>query len=524
MGYILDWRHNNRYHCAHAGTYHLAAGVAERVAPVVERLQQSPYPRPINGHRQISEAVEKAIAAQFPLKAGRPSLVTEANKSWGYSGLIPRSSFKNYRVRPGSNVLETLKIIRDRDPDASKATMNFLLLMAQGYNATVHRGFDAEGKPREDARGQQYIQQFDAMVGQEYGGGMDNLIDVFNLSLITHGAVAVELEISPDLRSIIDVHPVDPSRVQMKRNEAESNRLMRGIIVGREVPGADKDGFLELSPRQFRYIPLHPDVDSPYGRSPFLSAIASVFFKIELLEDLKAVVHNQGYPRLDIEVIQEAVYNNMPATYKEPGNEAQAIAFVTAFITELKAQYSELKPDDTFIHWDNIKVNATEGAGGGSFDFTGLSEVLDTQITAGLKQLPILLGRNEGATTTHATVQWKVFALQIEAMQRRIKRLIEWVHTTALNVGGLQAESSVEFESQPVSDRFIEAQALNFEIDAWVKMVAQGWATDDEASQALLQHPAAGEKQPTPESSAPVENPPEEAATETTEDGQEEGE
>ena len=455
--------------------------------------------------RQIDELIE----SMFPLKSGRPSVAATAG-NFGFSSIIQRDNVRNYKVRPGKNVLDTLKIVRDRDPDASKAVVNFLLLMGQGYNVTIHRGVDANGKPNEDKPGQLFIEDFDKRVGEEYGGGMDNLIDVLNLCLVTHGAMAVELELDDSLREVIDVHPIDPARVEMKREE-KTNRLMRGLMVGQNVDGADKDGFLELSPRQFRYVPFHPDVDSPYGRSPLLSALASVFFKIELLEDLKAVVHNQGYPRLSVGVVQQAVWDNMPAIYKEPGNTESAVAFMTAFLDQLKTDYSTLQPDDTFIHWDNITVDTIGGAGTGSFDFTGLSDVLDAQIVAGLKQLPVLLGRNEGSTTTHATVQWRIFALQIEAMQRRTKRLLEWVHESALNISGRQADSTVEFESQPTTDRLVEAQAFNQEIDAWIKLVAQGWADAEEAAQALLGHPPVKEVTTEPEATEEEEETPDEA-------------
>ena len=51
-------------------------------------------------------------------------------------------------------------------------------------------------------------------------------------------------------------------------------------------------------------------------------------------------------------------------------------------------------------------VGATNGTG--SLGVARVIQVLDTQIVAALKQLPVLLGSNEGATITHATVQWQI--------------------------------------------------------------------------------------------------------------------
>lgn len=456
-----------------------------------------------NGHIQLTpEQVGVRAAEAVAVKAGRPTDALRqrsALRTGGYGDIVDRRNLYNYRPRAGSTVLETLRIIRDRDPDAAQAVMNYLLLMGQGYRADAVRPQpDAEGQDVPDPRAQAAIRAFDAQVGDEYGGGMDNLVDVLHLTLVTQGAMAAELELADDLRAVVDVHPIDPARITFKRDE-QTGRLRRGLMAPRNTDGADADGFFELNPRQVRYIPLHPDVDAPYGRSPLLAALTAIFFKIELLEDLKAVVHNQGYPRLDVSVLQAAVIDAMPAAYKAPGREEDAEAFVSGFLTQLQEAYNALKPDDTFIHWDSVTVQSVGGAGG-SIDFRALASVLDTQIVAGLKQLPVLLGRNEGATTTHATVQWRIFALQIEAMQRRTKRLLEWVHTTMLQVAGIQARVTVTFDTQPTSERLVDAQAFATETRTWGALIDRGLATRDEAAQELLGHPAAVAEAPEEES------------------------
>jgi hypothetical protein len=457
---------------------------------------------------RMSVATRQPRTREPALVPGRPTdaLSRDRLNAWSYRALVPRENLTNYRAREGRTVLETLRIVRDRDPDASQAVNNFLLLMGQGYRATVTTGRqDAEGNDviAEDA--QAYLREFDARVGDEYGGGMDALIDVLNLTLVTQGAMAVELQLADDLSEVADVHPIDPALVTFKRDET-TGRLRRGVVTRSTVPGADQDGFLELNPRQFRYIPLHPDVQSPYGRSPLLAALTAIFFKVQLLDDLRAVIHNQGYPRLDVSIVEEAVLANAPADLKLPGREADLAAFVADFIRQVQDAYAALKPDDTFIHWDSVKIGAVGPAKEGALDFKAVAQILDTQIVAGLKQLPVLLGRNEGATTTHATVQARLFVLQIEALQRRTKRLLEWVHATALTVAGYQGIVQVEFETQPTNDRLTDAQAFEAETRAWQTAVAEGWASADEAADDLFGHAAVGSPAP-PAAPAPAPAP-----------------
>lgn len=451
-----------------------------------------------NGIHPEQAAIELAVTRameQVKLVSGKPTDALDRGRlrSWGYGSLVPRQNLTNYRTREGRTVLETLRLVRDRDPDAAQAITNFLLLMGQGYRSRATTGKqDRDGNPIIDQRAQDYLSAFDARVGEEYGGGMDALIDVLNLTLVTQGAMAAELAVADDVSEIVDVHPVDPQDIVFKR-EPKTNRLMRGVQVGVGVKGADQAGFLELSPRQFRYVPLHPDVDSPYGRSPILAALTAIFFKVEVLEDLKAVVHNQGYPRIDVSVVRELVLNSVPGQYTHPGHEAELAAFVNAFMTQLQQQYQQLQPDDTFIHWDSVSVNYAAPAVG-SLDIRSVIQILDNQIVSGLKQLPILLGRNEGATTTHATIQLRVYVLLIEALQRKTKRLIEWMHQTALQVAGYQARVTVEFDTHPVTDQVLEAQAFETNVRAWRDAIDLGLVTEDDAANALFGHTARGER------------------------------
>lgn len=436
-------------------------------------------------------ALVTEAAASVKLVPGRPSdTFHDAARNWGMRAIIPRQNVLSYRVRPGRDTLETLRLVIDRDPDASKAMTNFLLLMGQGYEKIASSSVDAEGNPVLDAAAQAYLTDFDTRIGEEYGGGMDALINVLNRSNIWQGAVAAELELSDDLREVLDVHPYSPDRVSFKR-DPQTHRLRRGTFgtaVG--TPGRDSDGFVEFPPRQFRYIPFHPNVGEPYGSPPLLAALSAIFFKVELLEDLKAVVHNQGHARLDISVTLDSIMANLPKRLREKGNDAELRAFVNGFLKDVKSAFDALNPDDSFIHPDNVKSQYVGPTGG--VDFKSLSEIIDNQIIAGVKQLPIMLGRNEGATTTHATIQWQIQALEIAAFQHITKRMIEWIHNSALAIAGFAARSTVTFAALRTAERLAEAQAIGQEITNWSAMEDRGYVNQDEAAMNLTGHKAVG--------------------------------
>lgn len=438
---------------------------------------------------------------------GKPTdALRQAVKGAGFRSIVPRDNLYSYKVRPGRDVLETLRIVIDRDPDVSKAMTNFLLLMGRGYTKTIrNRGTDGT-VGSVNVLADAYITDWDTRIGQEYGGGMDQLVNVLNKSLIWQGAQALQVEIDDQITEVLDIHPVSPHMISFKRDD-KTGRLMRGVMgTSADVPGRDSDGFVELNPLQFWYVPFHPNVNEPYGSPPLLAALTAVFFKVELLTDLQAVIHNQGHPRLDISVAFSAIADRIPKPLLAKGKQDELRAFVRGFISDIADGFKALNPDDSHVHADNVKVSYV--GPGGTIDFKSLSEILDNQIIAGVKQLPILLGRNEGATTTHATVQWALFAEEIDALQRVTKRTIERAHNTALALRGFACVSQVEFEGQPTADRLAEAQAVGQEISNQATLVAGGFIDRNEAANILVGHDATGTvavvPSPTPAGTAPT--------------------
>ena len=383
-----------------------------------------------------------------------------------------------------ADVLQMLKRIRDYNPDASLAVWNVLRLANPGHQVDVFQAkAGPEGQPVADPEGKALIEDLAGRCGGEYGGGMDALIGVLLLTLMTQGAIAAEVELSENLREVVDLYPVDPRYIDFAREQGTGHVVP--VVV---ASGAPK----RINMNQFRYVPLDPDVDDPHGRAPLWSALETVFFQTEVLRDLKAVTHNQGYPRIDVSLLEEIVLQNTPEHMKAPGRDDELRAWVDGFLTDLQATYNSLNPDDAFIHWDWVKVTATGGAGGRAIDVAKVIAAIDAQIVAGLKQLPVLLGRNEGSTTTHATVQWQIYVAGIEALQRCVKRLVEWLYGVALQVYGRQSYARVTFNAIRKTDRKADAEAAKIEADTLVMQVLAGWISNDEAAQQVTGHGATG--------------------------------
>ncbi|MCA4157660.1 phage minor head protein [Priestia megaterium] len=407
----------------------------------------------------------------------------EKQFSWYEGIMINRNEFRN------KDVMESLKIIRDLNPDASMAIWNFLRLSNNGHELECLKPTGSN-----DKQGLDYINSLAKRVGALYGGGVDQLINVLNLTGFTQGAICLEVELNEGLNDFVDFHAVDPSTVDFRKDK-ETGEVQ---LVQKQSDGTYK----VLNREQVFYLPFDPDIGDPYGRSPILPLLQIVFFQVEVLKDLKAVAHNQGHARLDISIAEEAIIKNIPQEIKVKGTQAIA-EYANTFVQSIQKQFSQMKADDNFFHPDFIKVDMVGGTAGKSMDATALINIINQQLVSALKQLPILLGRNEGTTETHGTVQWQIYVAGIESIQRGVKRVIERAYNVALQVQGRQSKARLTFNKLRTTDRFQDAQAEQIETNTWIARVQQGWADNNEAANEVVGHDAVAEPQ-APVSTSPA--------------------
>ncbi|MEK6459165.1 phage minor head protein [Heyndrickxia faecalis] len=433
-----------------------------------------------NAKRYLS-SVRSAINSQ--LTGGRETLDKWERQFRWYDGIIRREHLRS------KNVMDSLKIIRDINPDASMAIWNFLRLSNQGHELECLK---PTGSP--DKQGLDYLNNLSARVGRLYGGGADQLINVLNLTGYTQGAIALEVELNEQLNDVVDFHAVDPATLDFRKNR-ETGEIE---LVQKQLDGT----YRVMNQNQVFYQPFDPDIGDPYGRSPILPVLQIVFFQVEVLKDLKAVAHHQGHARFDISVMEESILKNIPPQVAAQGEDGVR-SFVSKYIGDIEKAFKQLKPDDNFFHTDSVKVDMAGGTQGKSMDATALINVINQQVVTSLKQLPILLGRNEGTTETHGSIQWQIYVAGIESIQRGVKRIMERAYNVALQVQGRQSTARLTFNKIRTTDRQAEATAAATETNTLITQVNQGWVTNDEAAMQAVGHKAVSE--PVYRLSAPAE-------------------
>lgn len=393
--------------------------------------------------------------------------------------------------------IHLLRSVRDFNPDVSKAVDNILTLCNPGYKLRVYK-YTQIGKddPVLDKEGQRIVEQFANRCFAEYSGagdflygkttefpGLNALINMIHLIIFTQGAFAAEVKLNEDKTDIVDVYPVDPLIVDFQRDE---NFVWKpGLLLSGE--------FQEFNPLLFRYVPKDPDVDRPNGRSPLMSTLDTVFFQQQVYRDLQAIAHQTNMPRLDIKIISE-ILDKLISTQRTDllGDPQKKQEFIDGYVADIQEIVKNLKADDAFIHSDAIEVEY-QSPKGTAIPISDLLSAIDRSIVSATKQLPILLGRNEGATTTHATVQWQVYILQMNSYQKISHVIVSWLLNLLLRVNGRNSFVVFEYNKHKTTDDYLTAQAKNMDYYTYQGYVNQGWMTNDEAALAIVGHSAVAE-------------------------------
>jgi hypothetical protein len=380
-------------------------------------------------------------------------------------------------------IFDLIDILIDAHPDVSYALWNFLRIGNSGYSIHVHK----LGTNEPYVLGERIIAKFiDSLkipnINRfEKSRSIDKLINYLLLSVIIRGAAAFEMVLTPDKSDVAFIAPVDPQTITFK---FENNRF---------VP-YQKNGSISLDIPTFFYEGLDELIDNPYGRSPFLAALNIVLFQLQVLNDIKAVVHNQGYPRFDITILEQVLLNRMPVSIRN--NEEKKQKWLNDRLNEIINMYKSLDPDDSFVHYDSVKIDMVGGKGGGGalIDPEKLMSAIDNLVMAGLKTLSTIMGRrSRGQTESYAKMEVKLYLKSVEAVQSVVATLMSRALTLYLNIRGKQG--IVEFKFNPVDTR-TELEKAQFEQIAlynYAFMRDQGWITQDEAAMLAVGHKAVGE-------------------------------
>jgi hypothetical protein len=439
--------------------------------------------------------------AGAPLLGGRQTQPTNVNPLGLLSyAFIARRQFQDLDLTDltanrSFNAQQLLELCADISPEVGLALSNTLRLVNGGWKYQVKTLTGT----RELKQGKAALDGLIARVNKD-SGGIDALIDSWSITAFLQGAIAGEIAPTDDLQDIEDIYAVQPWTIFFSRDEDQKlvpyqQQVM--FMAGNQGYGLAGWPYKRLNPTTFGYMPIDAPPDDPYGRAPAGPVLQMIAFDLGLLRDIRQAVHTNAWGRLQIKLIEELVIKNAPTSIRNDQIGDKKIAFIKDRLTEFRNSFNNLKPDDAFFTTDAIELTPVDFSGR-TFQIEAIVRLLERRLIRALKQLPVLMGSNEGTTETHGTVQMDIYAANIKSLQRKIANLLNKLLGVALQIYGIAGKVEWEFDAPRANDRLKDVQADMAEAQLLVYYRDQGWITQDDASIQATGSKAVGPVPPRP--------------------------
>ena len=139
-------------------------------------------------------------------------------QQWGlYEKVLSRKSYSS------KEVIDSLRVIRDLNPDASMAIWNLQRLVNSGFEVQAVRPDGTVDDPMTEK-----LEDLAKRVGPLYGGGMDQLVGVWTLAGYTSGGFAAEVELNKQLNDVVDIHVVEATSIDFMNNKENKVDMAQG--------------------------------------------------------------------------------------------------------------------------------------------------------------------------------------------------------------------------------------------------------------------------------------------------------
>lgn len=386
-----------------------------------------------------------------------------------------------------------LELMCELSPDISRALWDYIRMCNPGWECKAY-------KPKTKAIDIPAQQACDAFIVQ-----LRKLYTDFNLipnrlfmSAFLRGALLAELIIAPDGRTPIDLVTPDPQPVRFER----ATDPLRGTIYRPFEYVNGQKVYLDIP--TITYVPIDPFPGSPYGRALASPALFSTIFLLALLHDVRRVVQQQGYPRIDISIDLEKMRESMPDDAADDIDTWKK--WVDDAVSQVAAMYAQLEPDQAYVHTDTITVNRPVGTVDSSSlgGIQGIIDVLERWSIRALKTVPIVHGQAGTVTESNANRQWEIYAAGIKSIQHAAEVLLQTQFEFMLRAQGLQGIVEFRFSELRTAELLRDTQVDLMRTKVAKDRYLAGYTSQDES--ALY---ATGKEKadvPEPRDLAPVED------------------
>jgi len=344
-----------------------------------------------------------------------------------------------FTTRSADDANTLLQNLLVNDPDAS-AAVNAYLTTADTkpvmYVKDINDKIDRNGQKVLNAILDTLTTRYDYnTVGFQYKPTLRAMAEELRYMLLLRGMLVAEAIVSKE--GIFEaIRLIDPLSLEWFEKT-------NGRLTPEQVPtGGGNNISLDVVSVFVSYY--RQDPTKAYSNSPFISAINTIAARQRIINDLYRIMLITGYPRLDIEVLEDVVVKNAPLDIK--GDSVKLTQYINNTITSITNTVSNLRADQAFVHTDSIRADMVNTKSAGmTLDIQPIIKTLNAQNQAGLRVMATTLGRGEAGVNT-ASIEALLFAKNAEALNQPIAELWQQIFTFILRLTGSTSRVVVKFE------------------------------------------------------------------------------
>lgn len=375
-----------------------------------------------------AKAVKTSGAATPTFNASSPETVLSKPTYMEY-----KKDLVNDRLNSNSKkLLEDLFI---SDPDVSAAMSSYLTMADTDYyiRATDAKGnLDSKGIALAHNLLTILTTRLDYSTGYDHKPTFGELVEDFRYMVLLRGGIGAEIMFGEGFIPV-GVKNIDLTNVEWFEKTSgilKPQQVISGVITSLDLPS--------FFTAYHRKSPL-----SMYSHSCFVSSINTIAARQQLINDLYRVMTLTGFPRMDIEVVEEVLMKGAPEEVRN--NPEKLKQYVSATMQLVSNSFSSVSPDQAFMHTDAVKtkiLNEKNPAAG--LDITHMISVLNAQNQAGLRAMSTVLGRGEAGVNT-ASTEARLFSLNADKINKPIAALFSKMLTMLCRMYGNKSTIELTF-------------------------------------------------------------------------------
>lgn len=433
----------------------------------------------MRGEKKLRASISEARAK---VAGGRVS--QNKSNTWGYNPVVvstPISPDDTWRVlNLDANVMskmpayELMELLTDISPEVSKGLWDFLRMCNPGWDVHCYTESDVVDEDAERLT-DEFLNRLQVLYGST------NVVwNRLALACWSRGATMGELVLDKRGRLPVDIATPDPAEFRFREYHDEIRGDIWILCQWQNGQLVDLDEVPTI-----RYIPLDPYPGKPYGRPIAQASLFAAVFMLGLLHDLRRVIAQQGYPRLDIAVNMNEVAEQLDSELEPESDEYWKE--LNKALDQVTQAYSVLQPDDAYVHPDYVTINKPVGTINAEAlgAVGGLIEAIERTLVRATKSMPLQMGITDGVSEANANRQWEIGAAGVKAVQHIIENAIEYWLTLALQVQGVVSRVEFRFAELRASEELRDEQTRSQKIKNEVAIRDQGFQTQNDASNAI---------------------------------------